>query len=228
MSFDSLPHNIASFRLFMEHSFKSVLDIGPGKNNLFIPIMKKKGISVDTVDLHDGATFRGDYNKLNIDKKYDAIICYNCLEHQNNSNLFLEKLHENLKIGGYLTLSVPPWKHRIVDGHVSCWNAGLLLYNLVLAKWDCSSIKIQTFSDGVVPLPQINIMLQKTEKIKLPHLSNDRGDLYQLKDYFPKDVAAQIENNAKRCKNPFSNLNEMKSNFEGRIKKCNWFVGFEK
>ena len=226
MSFENLPHNKKSFKLLMKHEFKTVLDIGSGKGNLFTQILLDNNKKVDSVDFFDGATYQGDYNELDINKKYDVIICYNILEHQHNAGLFLNKLHNNLKEGGLLSLSVPQWKDQIVDGHVSSWNAGLLLYNLILARWNCNMAKVSTFTDGNIP--QINVLIQKKPKVDLPKLNHDRGDLYELMDYFPKDVSVQIKNNSKKKVNPFNGLEVMKSNFNGVIRECNWFVGFEK
>ena len=48
--------------------------------------------------------------------------------------LFLKKVHSLLNEGGYLAIIVPPRKPFIVGGHVTIWNAGLVLYNLILAS----------------------------------------------------------------------------------------------
>lgn len=43
-----------------------------------------------------------------------------------------------MKEGGYLSIIVPTRKPLIVGGHVTIWNAWLVLYNLILAGFDCS------------------------------------------------------------------------------------------
>ena len=51
---------------------------------------------------------------------------------------FLGKIRNVVKEGGLVGIVVPPRKPFITDGHVSLWNAGLVVYHLVLAGFDCS------------------------------------------------------------------------------------------
>ena len=129
--------------------------------------------------------YKGDFNKINIPCKYDAIWCSHILEHQNNPNIFLKKINSHLKENGYLAIVVPPRKPFIVGGHVSIWNAGLLLYHLVLAGFDTSNSKILQYDYN------IGIIIKK-KSIKLPNLNYDIGDLEKLKEFFP----VQIENDS--------------------------------
>lgn len=64
------------------------------------------------------------------------------LEHQLNPNIFLKKVYSVIKEDGYLCIIVPPRKPIIVGGHVSIWNAGLLMYHLIHAGFDCSNASI--------------------------------------------------------------------------------------
>ena len=45
----------------------------------------------------------GDFNKININKKYDAIWCCHILEHQLNVNLFLKKVNSLLHLWTFKT-----------------------------------------------------------------------------------------------------------------------------
>src|SRR5690606_36120022 len=81
--------------------------------------------------------------------------------------------------GGVLALTVPPLKSRIVGGHVSLWNAGLLLYNLVLAGFDCSRARILQYGYN------ISVILTKTPAELPRDLSFDRGDLRRLRPFLP-------------------------------------------
>lgn len=156
----------------------SILDIGGGKKQIHANIFREAGMIVDTVDFFKGSTYVGNYNEIEIVKKYDAVWISHCLEHQLNVNFFLKKVSENIREEGFLAVTVPPLKHQIVGGHLSLWNAGLLLYNLVLAGFDCSNAKIKSYDYN------ISIIIKK-QSIKLPKLIFDRGDLILLNQYMP-------------------------------------------
>ena len=90
--------------------------------------------------------------------------------------------------------SVPPLKHQIVGGHVSLWNAGLLLYRLILAGFDCSNAAVKSYGYN------ISVVVRR-RNIQLPKLIRDSGDIAQLSAYFPKPV---------------------NHGFDGRIDELNW------
>jgi hypothetical protein len=77
------------------------------------------------------------------------------LEHSRNPGKFLDKVHSVLREGGLLALNVPPLKAQITTGHVTLWNPGLLLLNLVRAGFDCSQARIR--QEGY----NIGVILQK-------------------------------------------------------------------
>jgi 2-dehydro-3-deoxyphosphooctonate aldolase (KDO 8-P synthase) len=183
---------------FLKLNFNTVLDIGAGAlvhTNEFI----KSGKIIDICDYGNSCYFNnkdeiilnkirnkyiGDFNKIEFVEKYDAIWCSHILEHQLNVGLFLTKIKSLLKEGGYLGIVVPPRKPFIVGGHVTLWNAGLLLYNLVLAGFDCSEecyIKQYDYNIGII------IKYKPIEKMP-ENLSMDKGDIELLSKYFPFDV----------------------------------------
>ena len=226
-----LEHNVDSFRLFLKISknekVKTVLDIGSGVNSPYVKFMKNNHLEVETVDFHDSATYSGDYNELTIDKKYDAVLCYNCAEYQLNLHNFLTKIHKNLKEGGILAISVPLWKSTIVDGHVVAFpNAGILIYNLIMAKWNCASAKV-----NLVPNThphegqQIAVILKKRTIKDFPDdLTMGDGDLDKLYDFLPKVSDKSI--NKKRYKNKRTVRVEgkpvQKLKFDGNFLDINW------
>jgi hypothetical protein len=75
--------------------------------------------------------------------------CSHVLEHQPNAGLFLAKLIRDCRDGGILAITVPPAKTEIVGGHVSLWNAGLLLYRLALTGIDCRDARVKTYGYNV-------------------------------------------------------------------------------
>jgi hypothetical protein len=95
---------------------------------------------------------------------------------------------------GIIAITVPPAKHQIVGGHVTIWNAGLLLYNLIIAGNDCRLAAVK--SEGY----DISVIAPKVP-IRLPNLRRDVGDIETLQGYFP--LAA-------------------KQGFDGRISELNW------
>jgi 2-dehydro-3-deoxyphosphooctonate aldolase (KDO 8-P synthase) len=195
---------------FLKYEFRTILDIGAGSMEHSKKIIEH-GKIVDVCDLGTSVYFKmktddilkqinkvyiGDFNNITFDNKYDAIWCSHILEHQPNVNLFLKKIWTGLKEGGILGIVVPPRKPFIVGGHVTIWNAGLLLYNLILAGFDCSKdchILQYDYNIGVI--------LKKKSITKLPELTMDKGDIELLSEYFPFKV---------------------KHNFNGDILRYNW------
>lgn len=143
-----------------------------------------------------------DINEFEPDVPFDCIWASHILEHQLNSHNFLLKLNSILKEGGVLAITVPPYKSMIVGGHVSLWNVGLLLYNLVLAGFDCSNASAKTYGYNVSV-----IVSKKSINIK-NKLHYDCGDIREIKEYLPKNLK-------------FSS-NELDDPFEGNIDSINW------
>jgi len=175
-----------------------VLDVGSGQKERHAELIRQAGHTVETVDFYDNNTYTGDYNSLEIKKVYDGIWCAHCLEHQLNVQSFLKKIKSNLKEGGWLAITVPPLKHQIVSGHLSLWNAGLLLYNLIITGFNCEDAKVKTYDYNIS-------IVVKNKSFELPQLNYNYGDLITLYDYFPK----QLERNKKGF-------------FDGQIKELNW------
>jgi len=175
-----------------------VLDVGSGQKEKHAELIRQAGHTVETVDFYDNNTYTGDYNSLEIKKVYDGIWCAHCLEHQLNVQSFLKKIKSNLKEGGWLAITVPPLKHQIVSGHLSLWNAGLLLYNLIIAGFNCEDAKVKTYDYNIS-------IVVKNKSFESPQLNYNYGDLITLYDYFPK----QLERNKKGF-------------FDGQIKELNW------
>jgi len=177
-----------------------ILDIGAGKLNVHANIFREAGFTVDTVDFFEESTYIGDFNQIQIKEKYDVIWASHCLEHQLNVNSFLKKIHNTLKPNGYVAITVPPLKHEIVGGHVNLWNGGLLIYNLILAGFDCSNIMIKKYDYNIS-----GIVRKTNSKIPEASLVYDSPDLITLKDFFPKKLSYR-KNNI----------------FDGDIESLNW------
>jgi SAM-dependent methyltransferase len=158
----------------------TVLDVGAGEGE-HARIMRAAGRIVVTVSLCAPADHVGDFLAWDSSQRFDAIWACHVLEHQVNPGLFLKACRERLKPGGVLAVTVPPAKHDIVGGHVTLWNAGLLLYHLILAGFDCRQARVGAYGYN------ISVLVRRSD-IELPRLANDHGDIARLAKWFPVPV----------------------------------------
>ncbi|WP_167620171.1 glycosyltransferase [Paracoccus ravus] len=71
------------------------------------------------------------------DGHFDMIWCAHVLEHVLDTGRALAEIRRILKPGGRLLITVPPFKHDVVGGHVHVgWNLGYLVYVLAVAGFD--------------------------------------------------------------------------------------------
>jgi len=181
----------SAFDRVCQETFTTVLDIGCGLGT-HSELFSKLGKRVTSIDLSGryGKAIQANYVDYTIEDSFDCVWCCHVLEHQHNVQQFLRKIHSELRENGILAITVPPLKHEIVGGHVTLWNAGLLIYNLVLAGFDCKQAKIKTIDYDV------SVILNK-KSIVIPELVHDRGDIETLRPYFPDffyhGVNGQIE-----------------------------------
>lgn len=197
-----------------EYEFNTVLDVGCGEG-IHSERFLKEGKKVTALDYGESACFRknkqntdihtviADINTWETDEQFDCVWVSHVLEHQINVNNFLKKIYSLTKMGGILAISVPPLKSEITGGHVTFWNPGLLLYNLILAGFDCSEAAVKTYEYD------ISVIVRKKE-VMLPNLKYDSGDIRKLKKYFPSGIYFH-----KKLKN---NMYV----FDGNIKELNW------
>jgi len=184
--------NEAAVKLAKDYSFKTLLDIGSGPPqgvnaaNFFKELAKD--VTRQDINPDYKPDILGDFNNVATDKLYDCIWCSHVLEHQLNPNFFLTKIFHTLKDGGVLAITVPPAKHEIVGGHVTLWNAGLLLYNLILAGFDCKDAAVKSYGYN------ISVIVNKRTAI-LPELNYDAGDINALNEFFPLGVYEGFDGN---------------------------------
>ena len=167
-----------------------VLEIG-GKEDT-AAYMRVHGLAVDEIDFaRHGLTYEETPLKPG---KYDGIYISHTLEHVRNVGIMLDRFAIDLRIGGMLAILVPPAKHDIVGGHLTLWNPGLLLYNLVVAGFDCRDAAVATVGYNVIVV---------TRHIRRPEvkLTHDHGDIEKLAPFFPMPV---------------------KQGFDGRMDLLNW------
>jgi SAM-dependent methyltransferase len=185
-------------KLVEDYNFETVLDVGSGAGS-HSELFEKFGKKVTSIDfgksiyyLKKSETFTSisaDYYTYKFDKSFDAIWASHVLEHQPNPNLFLRKIFSDLREDGVLAVTVPPMKSQIVGGHLSLWNAGLLLYHLVFAGFDCSHARIKQYGYNV------SVILKKKSINLMPYLAYDCGDINLLVQYFPEGITEPFDGN---------------------------------
>jgi SAM-dependent methyltransferase len=166
-------------KLLNEFDFLTVLDIGCGKGT-HTDIFKSHNKIVTSTDYTSrfSGVVSGLYQDLTFEP-HDLTWASHVLEHQLNVNSFLKKVRSETKEGGYTCITVPPLKHNIVGGHVCLWNAGLLLYNLVLAGFNCKNASIKKYGYNIT-------VIAKADTFKIPKLKYDSGDITALKPWLPE------------------------------------------
>jgi SAM-dependent methyltransferase len=185
----------------LEMKPKRVLDIGSG-NGEHAAEFRKAGADVTEIEPNPPYrphVWQAKYEDIHWPElasspwiKYDLIWLSHVLEHQQNTHDFLQILHLH---GGKSAITVPPAKKEIVGGHLTMWNAGLLLYNLVMANFDCRTAKVKTYDYNIS-------VIVDNEWVPLPSgLKHDEGDIELLADRFPIPV---------------------KQGFNGDIAEVNW------
>lgn len=169
-------------------NFNSVIDIGcgRGRHSERFRSAGKKVYSVDFAGLYEKAhkvSFEEFYETY-VTKRVDLIWCSHVLEHVHDVQSFLKKARDLTNINGYIAVTVPPLKHQIVGGHITLWNAGLVMYNLILAGFDCSNARIKQCGYNITVIAQ-------AKEFELPKLDHDRGDIEKLAEWFPEGCRHQ-------------------------------------
>ena len=193
------------FKLIRDFEFRSVLDVGSGAG-LHKGILESYGKDVTAVDLgrsvhftnpEDAADYgrvHGDFMTYSFERKFDCVWASHVLEHQPNSGLFIDRCLELLEDDGVLAITVPPLKHEIVGGHLTLWNAGLLLYQLVFAGLDCSDAAVRSYGYNV------SVIVRNRRRPDI-ELSYGGGDIDTLGPFLPSVCH---------------------EGFDGRIERWNW------
>jgi SAM-dependent methyltransferase len=185
---------LALQKLISDFDFKTVLDIGSGQG-LHARVFADAGKAVTAIDLgksiyygqraenYDNILVQAvDFYSIDTTVQYDCIWASHVLEHQRNPGFFLEKCFQLCK--NVFAVTVPPLKHDIVGGHVTLWNPGLLLYNMILAGFDCRDAIVKCYDYNI----SVIVEKKKVPSRILESLHYDYGDIMRLKEYFPFDV----------------------------------------
>lgn len=174
-------------KLLDEYTFQTVLDIGCGTGD-HAEILMRNGKLVTAIDLGRSVYFKknlkpqesivGDFNAIELNQQFDCVWASHVLEHQLNVGIFLQRIWNCTKMNGVVCITVPPGDPKIIGGHVSFWNAGLLLYRMVLAGFDCAAARILQYDYN------ISLIVNKTGA-SLPVLQHDKGDVDRISRFLP-------------------------------------------
>lgn len=170
-------------KLLTDYNFQSILDVGSGVG-WHAAQLRLAGKDVTTLSLppHQ-ADIQMDFMDYQTDVPFDAVWCSHTLEHQLNVHDFLVKLRHTVKDGGVCAITVPPAKPQLVGGHLTLWTAGSLIYNMVMAGWNCRHAAVATYGYNIS-------VIVRRDDAELPweNLRMDAGDLEQLSEFFPWPV----------------------------------------
>lgn len=173
--------------------FQTVLDIGRGSGG-HARASRAAGKHVTKIDygrsIYAEAHPEEDRIDLIVDdsmevdfaQKFDSVFVSHVLEHQKNVHAYLLKIHSIIKNDSVLGITVPPMKPQIVVGNLSLWNAGLLLYNLVLARFACWQAWVRTQGYNV------SIAL-KNKSMWAQGLAHDSGDVGRRAFLLPEGLS---------------------------------------
>lgn len=110
---------------------------------------------------------------------FDAVWCSHVLEHTLNPGLALTEMHRVLKDEGQLYISVPPFKHAVVGGHVCTgWNMGQLMYALLLSGFDIRNGSFWAHGYNI-------FAFARKATYQIPTVYSDIGDIELLSNYWP-------------------------------------------
>jgi SAM-dependent methyltransferase len=102
--------------------------------------------------------------ETDVEYPVDCTWCYNTLQYEEEPIETLRNLHLWLKPGGVLAVTVS--KEKNISGSLHNYNAGLLLYHLVLAGFNCRDATVRTHGNDIVVLvkrPEVDLTLPSTK-----------------------------------------------------------------
>lgn len=148
----------ALLKVAHDDTIDTVLDVGCGKGN-HAKILNAFGKNVTGIDsgftceVREQKEFKiieDDFLNHNFEETYDCVWCAHVLEHQLAVEPFLRKLFDCCKEGvGKVAITVPPDRGAVIEGHVTLWNAGLLMYNIIQAGYSCKHAAVKTYAENV-------------------------------------------------------------------------------
>lgn len=189
-----LPGAMALAKLLSAYEFDTVLDFGPGTEErslaLFrvgrmVTMLVAQGKEIERLP-EEITVRRGDLQDTILPATFDCIIAAHMLHRQRDPQRFLRRLHELLPEYAILVLTVPALRYPMLHGELSIWSPGLVLYHLILAGFNCSSVKVLTQGEEISVIIEKDSIAAWEEGKPLPPLSS-------LRRYLPARVDFVLE-----------------------------------
>jgi SAM-dependent methyltransferase len=195
------------YKLINDYKFETVIDIGSGAG-AHAKILNDNKKRVTALDFgtsiyakEKGENYNGiehlevDFYEYKEDRKFDCIWASHVLEHQANPGAFISRCMDLCCDNGIIAITVPPMEEYVLGGHLTNWNAGVLLYNLVVNGIDCSECSILSYGYN------ISVIVRNKQRDPV-NLTYDNGDIKSLMKFLPPCIKTEP--------------------FNGRIQRWNW------
>jgi glycosyltransferase involved in cell wall biosynthesis len=132
---------------------------------------------------YDDAKF---LNELDGGKNCVDFLILNEMHRQRNLGTYLDRAYDLLSSKGVCIILCPAYSNNVGSGNTnSLWNAGYIIYNLIMAGFDCKNSKVSTFEG------EIQLSASKT------HRRAKSFSISDCFDYFPFDVYQHFNGNIK-------------------------------
>ena len=177
----------------LTYDFKTVIDIGAG-DGFAAKAFCERGKNVTVTDLHPELleNLPNDvkvYKNLDVcdmssipSESYDAVWCSHVIEHVMDTGRALSEIRRILKPNGIAFLTVPPFEHRVLGGHVCPgWNIGILMYVLIVSGFDVINASFINYQSNV------SGFVRKGRDFDIP-IVHDYGDIERIKHLFPPSL----------------------------------------
>lgn len=108
------------------------------------------------------------------------------LHRQRNVGSYLDHAFSLLRVDGVCIVLCPAYSNSVGSGNTSSlWNAGYIIYNLILAGFDCKKSKVSTFEN------EIQLSAYKSDRVRKGVSIGD------VADFFPMEVYQHFNGNIK-------------------------------
>lgn len=194
---NGLPEFQVALRRILEqaltYNFSTVIDIGAGDGfaaKAFCEHDKKVTVTDLHPELLDNLPHTVTvYKKLDIcdmssipSESYDAVWCSHVIEHVMDTGGALGEIRRILKPNGIAFLTVPPFEHRVLGGHVCPgWNIGILMYVLIINGFNVINGSFVKYHNNV------SGFVRKGPEFDIP-IIHDQGDIERIKHLFPPSL----------------------------------------
>lgn len=144
------------------------------------------GIATDSKEIKNSYDCAKFLNELGDTKDSVDFLILTEIHRQRNLGSYLDRAYNLLSPKGVCIVLCPAYSNNIGSGNTnSLWNAGYIIYNLIMAGFDCKNSKVSTFES------EIQLSASKT------HRRATSFSIADCFDYFPFDAYQHFNGNIK-------------------------------